>query len=179
VKKYLLIIALLFVVIGTPCAHATPTTFTYVFQIFDATSLNLNGVTASFQTGTSQTVDNAFDTGTLTFAPARPAGSGFSTPTFTCDDPLGCAGGTPTAPDVMFPSPTTITETWNGFTVTIPLSGADATHPFPDAPGDMYSFVNVAFSDSPTSGVTPEPATWIYAITAVLLGVLLTKLKVL
>ena len=165
-KKYLLIIALLFVVIGTPCAHATATTFTYDFQIFDITSGNLDGVTASFQTGTSQTVDGAFDTGSLAFTPA---GSGFSTPTFTCDFP-GCAGGTPTALNVMFPSPTTIAETWNGFTATFALSA-------PDAPGDSYSFQNFAISDS--GAAAPEPATWIYAITAVLLGLLLTKLKVL
>ena len=160
-KKYLLIIALLFVVIGTPCAHATATTFTYFFQIVDTTSGNVNGASASGQTGTSQTVD-AFDTGTLAFATA---GSGFFTPTFTCD--FVCSGGTPTAPNVMFPSPTTIIETWDGFTATIPLSS-------PDAPGDVYTFQNFANSAS----ATPEPATWIYAITAVFLGLLLTKLRI-
>jgi hypothetical protein len=157
VKKYLLIIALLFVVIGTPCAHATP-----------------------------------------------------YTPTFTCDGGF-CTGGTPTAPDVMFPAPTFIIETWNGVTDTIALAGADS-------PGDVYNWANISVDPTTTlfeiinqangntdgflditqsaatpfiqdsgtltfapagSGVTPEPATWIYAITAVLLGLLLTKLKVL
>lgn len=162
-KKYLWIIVLLFVVIGTPNAYATS-----------------------------------------------------YTATFTCAG--SCVGGTPTAPDVSFPSPTTITESWDGFTATFALSA-------PDLPSDMYLFFNDAFPDSATtftytlqildttdgtppdgvfatgqlgtsqsvgafdsgtlsfsagSGGTPEPATWIYAITAVgFLGLVLIKLKAL
>lgn len=161
-KKSLWIIALLFVVIGTPNAHAT-----------------------SF------------------------------TPTFTC---FGvCDGGTPTAPDVSFPAPTTITETWDGFTLTIALDAFAL-------PSDSYTFGNTALADSPTTytylfeivdntafttygsiatnesvvptalapldsgtlsfsgggGTTPEPSTWVYAITGVgFLGLLLIKLKAL
>jgi hypothetical protein len=151
VKKSLWIIALLFVVIGTPNAHATP------YKV-----------------------------------------------TFTCAGGF-CAGGTPTAPDVSFPSPTTITETWDGFTSTFALSA-------PDSPKDMYIFANVAGLDStstyfylfniidltngnldgmfaedqslPTAMIadfgtvsfTPEPSTWIYAITGVGF-LLLIKLK--
>jgi hypothetical protein len=152
VKKSLQIIALLFVVIGTPNAHATP-----------------------------------------------------SKVTFTCAGL--CAGGTPTAPDVSFPSPTTITETWDGFTLTFTLAA-------PDSPKDMYIFANAAGPDSPstyfylsqiidltngnisglfaqnqslptaaitdfgTVSFTPEPSTWIYAITGVGF-LLLIKLKAL
>lgn len=155
-KKYLLIIALLFVVIGTPNAHAT-----------------------SF------------------------------TPTFTCDFGV-CNFGLPTAPVVMFPAPTTITETWNGVTVAIALAGVDSpgdvytwTNFSPDSMSTLFEIANNAngntdgffdTSQATTAGafdngtltfapagsvVTPEPATWIYAITAVLLGLLLTKLKAL
>jgi hypothetical protein len=154
VKKSLWIIALLFVVIGTPNAHATP------YKV-----------------------------------------------TFAC----ACAGGTPTAPDVSFPSPT-ITETWDGFTFTFHLAA-------PDSPNDMYTFANAAGSDSastyfylseiidltngnqnglfaqnqslPTAAITdvgtlsfsvpsptPEPSTWIYAFTGVGF-LLLIKLKAL
>jgi hypothetical protein len=38
------------------------------------------------------------------------------TATFACSGP--CAGGTPTAPDVSFPGPTSITETWDGLVAT-------------------------------------------------------------
>jgi hypothetical protein len=152
VKKSLWIIALLFAVIGTPNAHATP------YEV-----------------------------------------------TFTCAG--FCAGGTPTAPDVSFPSPTTISETWDKFTLTFALSA-------PDSPKDMYVFANAAGSDSPstyfylfeiidltngnlngmfaqdqalptamiadfgTVSFTPEPSTWIYAIMGVGF-LLLIKLKVL
>ena len=153
-KKSLWIIALLFVVIGTPNAHATP------YKV-----------------------------------------------TFTCAG--FCAGGTPTAPDVSFPSPTTITETWDGFTLTFTLAA-------PDSPQDMYIFANAAgpepnspstyfylfeiidltngngsglfaqdqslptaaITDFGTVSFTPEPSTWIYAITGVGF-LLLIKLKAL
>ena len=147
-KKSLWIIALLFVVIGTPNAHATP------YKV-----------------------------------------------TFTCAG--FCAGGTPTAPDVSFPSPTTITETWDGFTLTFTLAAPPGSPP--DSPKDMYIFTNVAgpepdssstyfylseiidltngngsglfaqdqslptaaITDFGTVSFTPEPSTWIYAITGV------------
>ena len=114
---------------------------------------------------------------------------------------------TPIAPDVSFPSPTTITETWDGFTLTFTLAA-------PDSPQDMYIFANSAGPDSPstyfylaeiidltngnvsglfaqaqslptaeiadfgTVSFTPEPSTWIYAITGVGF-LLLIKLKAL
>jgi hypothetical protein len=115
---------------------------------------------------------------------------------------------TPTAPDVSFPSPTTITETWDGFALTFTLAA-------PDSPKDMYMFANVAGLDSsstyfylfeifdltngnisglfaqdqslPTAKIadfgtvsfTPEPSTWIYAITGVGFLLLLIKLRAL
>jgi hypothetical protein len=159
VKKYLWIIALLFVVIGVPRARSY-------------------------------------------------------TPTFTCTDP--CAGGTPFAPDVSFPSPT-IMETWDGFTLAVNLDAF--AHP-----SDTYSFSNSVFQDGLTtytylffitdtttlteygtfapsqtvvptalapldqgtlgfssgSGTTPEPSSWVYAITGMcFLGFLVIKLKAL
>ena len=53
------------------------------------------------------------------------------TPTFTC---LGTCVSTPTAPDVSFP-PNTITETWDGFTITLSLDSSDK-------PTDDYSWQN-------------------------------------
>jgi hypothetical protein len=53
------------------------------------------------------------------------------TPTFTC---LGTCVSTPTAPNVSFP-PNAITETWDGFTVTLSLDPSDK-------PTDDYSWNN-------------------------------------
>jgi hypothetical protein len=54
------------------------------------------------------------------------------TATFTCNAP--CTS-TPTAPTVSFPSPTTITETWAGFSASIPLAAGDL-------PTDTYTWSN-------------------------------------
>jgi hypothetical protein len=53
------------------------------------------------------------------------------TPTFTCS---GTCVSIPTAPDVSFP-PNTITETWNGFTMTLSLDPSDK-------PTDDYTWSN-------------------------------------
>ena len=60
------------------------------------------------------------------------------TPTFTC---LGTCVSTPTAPDVSFP-PTAITETWNGFMMTVPLDPSDK-------PTDDYSWSNSVQTEEP------------------------------
>jgi hypothetical protein len=59
------------------------------------------------------------------------------TPTFTCDD-SSCVS-IPTAPNVSFPSPTSITETWNGITFTVPLAAGDV-------PSDSYRWANAIFA---------------------------------
>jgi hypothetical protein len=155
VKKYIWIVALLLVVIGTPSAYATPTYF-YTFTLVD---LNTGDFTGAFiQNSSIATPTIALDSGSLAF-------SG-NTPTFTCD--VSCAGGTPTAPDVAFPAPTNIFESWDGVTVTIPLASGDLST-------DAYSWFNSAGMEPST---TPEPATWLYAITGMcFLGFLLVKLK--
>jgi hypothetical protein len=155
VKKYIWTIVLLLVVIGTPSAYATPTYF-YTFTVVD---LNTGDFTGAFiQNSSIPTATIAADSGSLAF-------SG-STPTFTCD--VFCAGGTPTAPDVAFPAPTNIFETWDGFTATIPLA-------FGDSAGDPYLWTNSAGVEPSAS---PEPATWLYAITGMcFLGFLVVKLK--
>jgi hypothetical protein len=156
VKKYIWIVALLLVVIGTPSAYATPTYF-YTFTLVD---LNTGDFTGAFIQNSSIAPRTIvpLDSGSLAF-------SG-NTPTFTCD--VSCAGGTPTAPDVAFPAPTNIFESWDGVTVTIPLASGDLST-------DAYSWFNSAGMEPST---TPEPATWLYAITGMcFLGFLLLKLK--
>jgi hypothetical protein len=65
------------------------------------------------------------------------------TATFTCTGV--CAGGTPTAPNVSFPAPTTISETWDSVVFTLVLSS-------PDLPSDIYKFLN----ESATVAGTPQ-----------------------
>ena len=163
-KKSLWIIALLFVVAGAPNAHAgsipaSPVKrYHYLFEIIDQTTVKLAGSFTTNQTIVPTAVTTDF--GIVSFAS--------STPMFTC---LGvCAGGTPTASPVTFPSPN-ITETWDGFTTSFTLQASDA-------PSDSYTWANSAGPDF--VGATPEPPTWIYFITVVgFLGLLLTKLKAL
>ena len=58
------------------------------------------------------------------------------TPTFTCTGP--CVS-VPTAPDVSFPSPTTITETWDTYVAAISL-------PSQDTYSDDYVWTNTSSS---------------------------------
>lgn len=154
-KKYIWITALLLVVIVTPSAHATPTYF-YVFNVIDLNTGDFTGV--FIQNSSIPTPTILLDSGSLAF-------SG-NTPTFTCD--VFCAGGTPTAPDVAFPAPINIFETWDGVTATIPLASGDSN-------SDAYIWQNSAGLEP---SATPEPATWLYAITGMcFLGFLLVKLK--
>jgi PEP-CTERM motif len=65
------------------------------------------------------------------------------TPVFTCTGT--CVYPVPTAPDVSFPSPTTIQETWNSHVFTLTLSALDS-------PTDTYVWtggaVNIPFAAS-------------------------------
>jgi hypothetical protein len=54
-------------------------------------------------------------------------------PTFITLSCLGACLPQPTAPDVSFPSPTTITVTWNGFIFLLPL-------PAPTSPTDSFGW---------------------------------------
>lgn len=55
-------------------------------------------------------------------------------PTFTC---IGYCASTPTAPNVLFPSPTTIAETWDGVLLNVSI-------PMNDKPLDVYTWANSA-----------------------------------
>jgi hypothetical protein len=59
-------------------------------------------------------------------------------PTFTCTST--CDFSTPTATNVTFPSPATITETWDSTTLTISLAG--------DSPGDEYHYQDSLYYSS-------------------------------
>jgi PEP-CTERM motif-containing protein len=59
------------------------------------------------------------------------------TPTFTCTQVGGCTS-VPTAPDVSFPSPTIINETWDGF---FNFGGGNIL-PSPSSPTDTFTWTN-------------------------------------
>ena len=62
------------------------------------------------------------------------------TPTYTCYG--ACVGSVPTAPDVTFPSPTSITETWDTVTLTIDLTVAGVL------PTDAWGWESIYFPTS-------------------------------
>ena len=75
------------------------------------------------------------------------------TATFTCDPSITCSS-LPTAPDVSFPSPTTITVTWNGLVFPIllpsPVSPTDS--------GGILWFASWPVIPPPNPGCVPAPS---------------------
>lgn len=59
-------------------------------------------------------------------------------PTFTCTGT--CSVAPPTAPNVSFPSPTSITETW--FVIGVFTAPISLTLPATDSPADIYQWQN-------------------------------------
>jgi len=162
VKKYLLIIALLFVVIGTPSARATATAYTPTFTCdggFCTGGLPTALDVIFFSPPMDTTITETWNGVTDMFALAA------------VDSPFDSYKWTNFSPD----STTTAFEIFNQANL-----NTDGFVDFSQPVTTAGAFDTGTLTFAPAgSGVTPEPATWIYAITAVLLGVLLTKLKAL
>jgi hypothetical protein len=160
VKKYIWIIALLLVVISAPSVRATSSTPTFTCDVFCAGGLpSAPDVSFPSPTNISVTWDNFTFMFTLE-APDAPGDpyiwDGFAVPdsASTYSYFFEIVDGTTGNPDGLFASGQTI------------------------VPAAIAPFDSGTLSFSAGAGNSPEPATWLYAITAMcFVGFLLLKLK--